>query len=260
MIQLRDGFNGLSENLQLFASWFDLVGSAIKDTAPRLREYSSFQVSLTERVQEGTLLAQVVKELGQVSYDSDNLVLAVEEVATVCEFVNLHFLHKGFWRQENDLSSLQILGPATYLLLSMSRFESTDPSCFLFVHEMTRVALLILLAGLKQAYELAAPEMDLLQSKLYALVTTGSLRDGDFYLLPRLQIWALVTASLFQVPEHQINRYTKEIYKRMLACGFHDGASVLKDSANILWIARLADAAICEVLAFNIDQVQSPPA
>ncbi|KAJ5112876.1 hypothetical protein N7456_001410 [Penicillium angulare] len=257
MVQIRDGFKDLNENLQLFASWFDLVGSAIKDTAPRLQDYSYFQVPSRERVQKSALLAQMIEELGQGSDESGELVLALDEVATVCQFVNLYFRRAGFWRQENDLSSLQVLGPATYLLLSMSRFESTNPSCFLFVHEMMRVALLILLAGLKQAYELAAPEMDLFQSKLYALVTTGTLQEGNFYLLPRLQIWALVTASLFQVSEHQINTYAKEIHKRIPACGFHDGASVLKHSGNILWIERLADTTVLEGLAFNIDQAQS---
>ncbi|KAJ5223883.1 hypothetical protein N7468_008425 [Penicillium chermesinum] len=34
IIQLRNGFCGLNGNLQLFASWFDVVGSVVKDTPP----------------------------------------------------------------------------------------------------------------------------------------------------------------------------------------------------------------------------------
>lgn len=259
MIQLRGGFHGLNDNLRLFASWFDVVGSATKDTPPRLAEDSSFHLPFAERAGKGPLLGEAIEELTQVGDDSGNLVSALEEVAAVCHFVNLHSLQPGFWRQENDLSSLWILGPATHLLLSMTRFEDFNPSCFQFVHEMVRLSLLILLAGLKQFYELAAPEMDLLQGKLYNLLKQGSPEKTDFYLFPKLQTWALATASLFQAPGSRMDAYTKEISRRMPACEFPNGASVLNYTSNILWIECLTDPPFLESLAFSIEQARSPP-
>lgn len=182
------------------------------------------------------------------------LVQALGRVAAVSDFVNAHHRQPGFWKQENDLSSLSMLGPATHILLSMPRFDTSDTKSFEFAHELTRLASLILLAGLKSVYELAAAEMGLLQDKLYRLLRGQNLEQGSF-LLPDLQIWALVTAALFQHPGREKVLYCKEISRRMAVQNFRNGAAAVEVARSIIWIEALAKPCITDTLIFEIDVV-----
>ncbi|CAL5874562.1 uncharacterized protein PFLUO_LOCUS8858 [Penicillium psychrofluorescens] len=166
IFRIRGGLHGLNGDLLLFAYWFDVMGSVVQDSPPRLSGYPSPSCIPNARRD-----APFKRILSEVYVHSEDLALAINRLAAVSDFVNAYYHRPRFWKQEDDLSSLSMLGPATHILLSLPRFDASDNSnCFEFVHEMTRLALLILLAGLKRAYALAAAEMGLLQSKLSRLL------------------------------------------------------------------------------------------
>lgn len=242
MIEIRGGFYGLNTNLQLFASWFDVMGSVAKDSPPRLVEHSSFSKPLVAHESKRDPLANILDDINSRVKGSESLSLAIEQVEAVCTFVNTHFHRPEFWQQEKDLTPLTILGPPTYTLVSMPRYESLDTNSFCFAHEMVRVALLILLAGLKEKYELAAPEMGLLQHELESLIINSHTQEQQNFFLPHLQNWALVTAAMLRQPHRRISVYTDAISRRMHANNFTNGFAVLEDARNILWIDCLQNS------------------
>lgn len=255
MIEIRSGFYGLNTNLQLFASWFDVMGSVAKDSPPRLVGYSSFSMPIVAHASKRNSLASILDEINSQVKGSESISLAIEQVATLCTFVNTHFHRSEFWRQEQDLTPLTMLGPPTYTLISMSRYEPLHINSFNFAHEMVRLALLILLAGLKEKYELAAPEMGLLQDKLESLILNSHTQEQSNFLLPHLQSWALVTAALLRQPHRRISVYTDAICQRMHANKFTDGFAVLEDARNILWIDCLQNPKSIQHIITDINTI-----
>lgn len=254
MIEIRHGFFGIDNNLQLFASWFDVMGSVVGDTPPRLVEHSSFSNIPPNPVSRNLSLYGIIEDIKLIFNAPSGLALALERIAAVCNFVDAHSHQPAFWRQEEDLSPLTMLGPPTYLLLSLPRFVSSSASCPQYVHEMARLALLIFLAGLKITYGLAAPEMDLLQDKICRLIQGDNMHLENHCFFPRLQNWAIVIAILCQTSGAQKTTYTKAIAHRMSTNGYKNGAAVLEDARSILWVDCLASSLSIKYLIAEIDQ------
>ncbi|KAJ5606257.1 hypothetical protein N7510_009038 [Penicillium lagena] len=252
IFQIRGGFHGLNGNLHLFAYWFDVMGSVLQDSPPRLSGYPS-PSSFPNKWRS----APFKSILSELYVHSEDLALAINRIAAVSDFVNAYCRRPRFWTQEDDLSPLSMLSPATHILLSLSRFDAADNSnCFEFVHEMTRLALLILLAGLKSAYALAAAEMGLLQSKLSRLLR-GDVTDNSSFILPGLQVWSLVTAALLQTPGPERSLYVQEISRRMSAIHLADGSATIDFSRQIVWIEILGQPDTIKSLISEIDTAHS---
>lgn len=252
IFRIRGGLHGLNGDLLLFAYWFDVMGSVVQDSPPRLSGYPSPSCIPNARRD-----APFKRILSEVYVHSEDLALAINRLAAVSDFVNAYYHRPRFWKQEDDLSSLSMLGPATHILLSLPRFDASDNSnCFEFVHEMTRLALLILLAGLKRAYALAAAEMGLLQSKLSRLLR-GDVAGISSFILPSLQVWTLVTAALFQTPGPERTLYVQEISRRMSALHLTDGSATIDLSRQIVWIEVLAQPDTVKALISDIDTTHS---
>ncbi|KAJ5573435.1 uncharacterized protein N7459_007862 [Penicillium hispanicum] len=254
--KMRGGFQGLDDNIRLFACWFDVAGSVVQDSPPRLSCQFSFISNFpTGRALRDSHNHTLFDNILQTSSDAENLALAFDRVLVISDFVNAHFTRPQFWRQEDDLGSPSMLGPATHMLLSLPRFDTSDTGSFEFAHELTRLALLIVLAGLKRAYGLAAAEMGFLQRKLYHLIQ-GSGSSKELFLLPNLQLWSLLTVALFEAPTER-NLYIGEISRRMPTARLHNGTSVVELARGIMWIEPLADRHTIETLSSEIDLVFS---
>lgn len=252
IFRIRGGFHGLNRDLPLFAYWFDVMGSVVQDSPPRLSGCPS-----PSNIPNARRLAPFKSILSEMYVHSEDLALAVNRIAAVSDFVNAYYHRPRFWKQEDDLSPLSMLGPATHILLSLPRFAAADNSnCFEFVHEMTRLALLILLAGLKRAYALAAAEMALLQSKLSRLLR-GDVAGNSSFILPSLQVWALVTVALLQAPGSERSPYVQEISRRMSALHVADGSATIDLSRQIVWIEILGQPDTVKALISEIDTAHS---
>ncbi|KAJ5814885.1 hypothetical protein N7474_006662 [Penicillium riverlandense] len=224
------------------------MGSVVQDSPPRLSGYPS-----PSNIPNARRDAPFKKILSEVYVHSEDLALAINRIAAVSDFVNAYYHRPRFWKQEDDLSPLSVLGPATHILLSLPRFDdSVNSNSFEFVHEMTRLALLILLAGLKRAYALAAVEMELLQSK-YSRLLRGDVAGNSSFILPSLQVWTLVTAAVLQTPGPERSLYIQEISRRMSALHLADGSATIDLSRQIVWIEVLGQPDTVNALISEID-------
>jgi hypothetical protein len=252
IFRIRGGFHGLNRDLHLFAYWFDVMGSVVQDSPPRLSGYPS-----PSDIPNARQDAPFKSILSEVYVHSEDLALAINRIAAVSDFVNAYYHRPRFWKQEDDLSPLSMLGPATHILLSLPRFDASDNSnCFEFIHEMTRLALLILLAGLKRAYALAAAEMGLLQSKFSRLLR-GDGAGNSLSILPSLQVWTLVTAALLQTPGPERSLYVQEISRRMSALHLADGSATIDLTRQVVWIKVLGQPDTVKALVSEIDTAYS---
>ena len=259
---MRGGLGDLDANLQLFACWFDVVGSVARDLPPRMAPPSVHLDSLAAYAMgkrtRGMRLDGILDDIGNVQAPEDMdvscLVGVLGKMAALANFINIHSSREpGFWKSEDDMRPLQLLGPVTHELLSMPRADSSTLNDFQVIREMARLAMLILLAGVKTRYEMSAPEMGYLQTKLSTLVSV-SFNKQTVLPLPVLQLWCLfVAALLLSGPERRM--YVQVISLRMADINIQDGTGAVAAARNIIWIEDLASADAISSLIFDIDMV-----
>ncbi|KAF5860959.1 hypothetical protein ETB97_000869 [Aspergillus alliaceus] len=256
VLLLRGGLNGLSDNLRLFALWFDVLGSAIHDMRPQLSEYPTDENTQPPQTGPGCAALRILRRLTRSQYPSEMLVMALNRVLTVSDFVNARYTQTGFWKEENDLSPLEMLAPAIHILLSMPRPQNPNLSPFENVHEMTRLALLILIAELKRAYGLPANEIQLLRTKCADLLRNTNIDDG-LSLFPSLWLWILVTIALHQPLGPERGLCLTYIAQQMPTLNIPDGQSAIKMARDIVWIEVLARPDTVQSLISEIDIARS---
>lgn len=103
------------------------------------------------------------------------------------------------WLNEDNLTVIELFGPATHFLLSMSRPTEINPSTtdipVLQLREALRLVLLLFLGTLKQAVFLfTAHECEYLRCKLSTLISQMEKANYDDSCL-KLHLWVLVTVS-----------------------------------------------------------------
>lgn len=250
---LRGGFHDLSSDIQLFARWFDVMGSVAQDKRPQLVEYTQSSVAKIARSdsQKGCL-ERILGGLEDTPPELADISDILKQSAEIFEFVNTHFDQPGFWRTEDDLTPLQMLGPITNKLLSLSRCDYSTASPLELVREMTRLALLILIAELKSTYGMSAHETLLLQTKFSQLLQftdTGPV----LVCLPKVQLWAIVIVTLFRMSEAKSNWYVKLICLRMAALDIRDGTAAVENARGITWIKVVARENTVRDLISEID-------
>ncbi|PYI04693.1 hypothetical protein BO78DRAFT_347280, partial [Aspergillus sclerotiicarbonarius CBS 121057] len=196
IFQLRGGYRGLDANVARFAGWLDVVGSVMEDTRPRLPIPPEFETQPPDVVAPG--LRSLLHDLGSMD-DSCEIATAFRHASFIIQTIEESLRHpEAPWKHENNLTVIELFGPATHFLLSMTR--PTEVECdamgVQLLQEAIRLALLLLLAGLKEeVFLFTSHERDYLQYKFSALVPQLRAADYDDSCL-KLYLWALVTVSL----------------------------------------------------------------
>lgn len=237
----------------MFACWFDVLGSVAQDRPPALPGYQgrSTTLSVPNRPLH-PLLHGLVQKLAAAPAYSGCLVSVLQKMDLLADFVNTNFQKPGFRKTEDDLTSLQILGPVTHELLAMPRCEHATLDPVEIVGEMTRLGLLILLAGLKAKYGFIAVEAVGLQRKFALLLEHPAIHNVPLPL-GQIQIWLLLTTAMLQPPGQMRELYLTEITQRMFTMDIVDGASAIAISREILWMEIFTQD--FELLAHEIDIV-----
>ncbi|KAJ5682922.1 hypothetical protein N7462_006087 [Penicillium macrosclerotiorum] len=253
--RIRGGFKDLSYELQLFTCWFDVLGSAAKDSLPLLPEYPlSSKTGQQGSIDLPNRLPQpLLKELMGNSMDLDSLTAAFEQTAIVSKFVNSRSHDSGFWKLEDDIGPLQMLGSTTHKLLSVPRWDSQIVNPLSLVQEMTRLALLILLANLKLHYGMSASEMGLLQCKFFSLLQCQAL-DHHLLSFPTLRLWALVTAGIRLEPGPSKKLAVQRIASQMKAMRISNGSIAIEMMHDLIWINVLSSEKDTEMFISAIDK------
>ncbi|KAJ5676550.1 uncharacterized protein N7477_002183 [Penicillium maclennaniae] len=257
LARLRGGFHGMSKDIQLFACWFDVMGSVVRDQRPQLVGYH--QYSATESTQsdpQSMSLHAISHEATATPPELAGVLETLKQSAVIAEFVNTHSDHPEFWRTEADLTPLQMLGPIMNQLLSLPRCEYPTASPYEIVRELARLSLLILTSELRRFYGMSAPEISLLNAKIYKLLKFIEARQEKI-LMPKLQLWAIITAALFQKSEMRMKSYVQLISLRMAMMDIRDGNAAVQLSRRIVWIDVVASQATVHNLISMIDAYQS---
>lgn len=259
---MRGGIGDLDANLQLFACWFDVVGSVARDLPPQMPPASVYLDGLAtyamgERTR-GMRLNGTLNDIRNVHSSEDTdiycLVGILERMAALADFVNEHSSREpGFWKSEDDMRPLQLLGPVTHSLLSMPRADFSTLDGFHAVAEMARLAMLMLLAGVKTKYGMSAPEINTLQTKLSTLVSDTANRQMVLPF-PVLQLWCLVIAALLASGPAR-ETYVQEVSSHIKGIDIEDGTGAVAAARDVIWIEDIASADAVSFLIFDIDMV-----
>ncbi|PWY75206.1 hypothetical protein BO94DRAFT_538533 [Aspergillus sclerotioniger CBS 115572] len=197
IFQLRGGYKGLDDNVALFAGWLDVVGSVMEDSPPRLPRPPGF-ATLPPDVMSPDL-SSLLNDIAPQYASFYEIATAFNHASFIIQSVEESLRHSAaFWRHENNLTVIELFGPATHFLLSVSR--PSEAHCsemgYHFLQEAIRLALLLLLAALKQdVFLFTSHESDHLRYKFSMLVP--QLREADYDdSCGKLYLWALVTVLL----------------------------------------------------------------
>lgn len=259
---MRGGISDLDANLQLFACWFDVVGSVARDLPPQMPPASmnldGLEMSANEIPACGERFNNLLDDIRNLksSEDADMscLVGILERMAAVAGFVNEHSSREpGFWKSEDDMRPIQFIAPITHALLSMPRAHTFNLNGFQAIREMARLAMLILLAGVKARYGLSAPEMGYLQSKLSTLVSVVA-KSKMTLLFSVLQLWCLVVAALLSSGPAR-RTYVQEISSQITRMNIPDGTDAITTARDVIWIEDIASQDTVTSLIFDIDMV-----
>ncbi|BCS27832.1 uncharacterized protein APUU_60880S [Aspergillus puulaauensis] len=262
IVSMRGGIGDLDANLQLFACWFDVVGSVARDLPPQMPPASVYLDGLATYAEGkqtcGMRLDGILDDIRNMQSSEDTdiycLVGILERMAALAGFVNEHSSREpGFWKSEDDMRPLRLLGPVTHDLLSMPRANPCTFNGFQVIREMARLVILILLGGVKTKYGMSAPEINTLQTKLSTLVLVTAKRQMVLPF-PLLQLWCLVVAALLASgPARKM--YVQEISSHIKGINIPDGTGAVAAARDVIWIEDLASADTISFLIFDIDMV-----
>lgn len=255
-MQLRRGFSGLSSLTHVFAFWyhenlppeiaspicmltlacrFEITGCAVLDAAPGLPIPPGLPQASVMNCQLSPALVNVVRTLANL--ESSQLLKAyraLEQTALVADHLNRNGHKAQFWK--NRIEATIVLGPAAHYALSVPRLGSEgfpghhtghDVLC-----EMVRLALLMLIAGMKKAFSLVAGEMTAFQQKFDDLLplTTEALD-----ICPELGLWCMIVVACTRSPvlPHSLIMNVQEAMARM---SIDTATQAIEVASSIIWV------------------------
>lgn len=233
----------MDEDKALTLYRFDVVGSAIHDSSPRFSIPVHLVDGPAQRGEPSPSVQALILRLNEASVELGEVGQALERAAYVASFVNKN-AHQPQFRKDGA-SATKLIGPVTHFLLSMPRLPdfTQDGNRYseLLLREMIRLALLILLAGLKRAFSLISDELGQLQERFSILLL---LETNTYPLFPELSLWAIVVvASLNQGPSREFQ--IAEIRRAMRHMNILTSEAAIEVAKNVIWIEALTISELC---------------
>lgn len=184
------------------------------------------------------LLEAVIQQLQTSNLAS--VAEALEKIALIAHFVNSISNSGSQWQKEDDMTPLYLVGSATHVLLSMPRINPSNEniSPVELLRELTRLAMLILLAKVKRAYHFTSHEPCFLETKFSDLLLTYPNACGE--VLPHLQLWAVMTVATLQPQSASQVLYTTHIDNLMSLMRIESTKEAFEMAKNIIWIESIA--------------------
>ncbi|KAI2817573.1 transcriptional regulator family: Fungal Specific TF [Aspergillus niger] len=198
ILHLRGGYRGLDDSITHFAIWLDVVGSVMEDSRPRLPTPPGYAAQIPDMLSPTlrSLLRDIIAR-----YDCfRDVAAAFSHVSFIVRYTDGSLCRsETAWVSEDNLTVIELFGPATHFLLSMSRPTELDlvatENPIRQLREALRLVLLLFLATMKQdIFLFTAHERQYLQWKLSTLIPQMERTDYDDSCL-KLHLWVLVTVS-----------------------------------------------------------------
>lgn len=203
-------------------------------------EYSTYSAPYTP------LMHQIKYEL----FSQESIVHALGKVQDIANIVNIYYRTPDFWRREDDLNPIYMIGPITHELLSIPRLDVEGDYDYQFSfdspevsREMLRLSMLILLAALKRMYSFITDEsgeLNILSTKFSEILILNrsnfsSNQDEILHTL-QLQLWAILTVAVLQPFSGSRMLYVTEIRRCMSLLGMVSATDSFKLARDIAWI------------------------
>ncbi|PYH38924.1 uncharacterized protein BO87DRAFT_393481 [Aspergillus neoniger CBS 115656] len=218
----------------------DVAGSVMEDSRPRLPTPPGF-ASQVPNILSPTLGKLLGNLVARYDYYSD-ITTAFSYANFIVQYTDGSLRRsETTWLNEDNLTVIELFGPATHFLLCMSRPTEINSSAtdipILQLREALRLVLLLFLGTLKQAVFLfTAHECEYLWCKLSTLISQIEKAKYDDSCL-KLYFWVLVTMSRFS-HSIQSSMYLDDISAvlNLLGMGRKEGLDLVQSilSINIL--------------------------
>ncbi|KIY03501.1 uncharacterized protein Z520_00192 [Fonsecaea multimorphosa CBS 102226] len=245
IVRLRGGFQALNSNTVMFTSWFDILGASVFDCKPRFSLPSGFSTPSVQRSSLSPSMQDLLIRIRNSSEELAEMANALERTAHLAAFVNNNSVEPLFWK--DGAAAAKRITPVLHFLLSLRRPTDDDPnispSSEVVLREVVRLASLILIANVKQAFSLIADELTILQQRFSAYASMASHTDTCF---PELRLWAIimVTSLRFQIDKLDV----RATVNAMRALGIESGKSAIDVAKSLIWIDELMETRVPEVI------------
>jgi hypothetical protein len=186
-------------------------------------------------------LVNIIRTLS-ISESSPHLLQAcraLEQTALVAGFLKKNGHEAQFWK--GGMEATRVLGPAAHYALLIPRMAPKDSAATYtgaeVLCEMVRLALLILIAGMKKAFSLIAGEMAILQQKFWDILP---LIPEAFGTCPELELWSMVVVACThsQVRPHVMTNRIKDAMARM---SINTATQAIEVASSIIWVDAVMD-------------------
>ncbi|KAK5048052.1 hypothetical protein LTR84_006242 [Exophiala bonariae] len=213
VLQLRDNSQTLSGQIAIFLSWMDIIGSAVSDTMPRFNLPVELKPVESQPHAASPYLQSVLSNLRSLnSVALNDVALCLEDASYVADIANSHAEEPLFWN--NGINGTRLIGPLSHQLLSLPRVSETIPTFSNYrdeaLREMTRLALLVVLARLKLAFIRIADELVPLQERFARMFLHTCSPYDEF---SDLQLWALGIVGSMASQGPTRNLYLSQVHK-----------------------------------------------
>ncbi|KEF52384.1 uncharacterized protein A1O9_11625 [Exophiala aquamarina CBS 119918] len=236
VMQIRGSLQGLSSWVTGFIFWMDIVGSAVSDTKPRFSIPADLTpVSSRQNVASPYLQSLMLRLRTHNSPALNDTALSLEGASHVADIVNHQAKSPTFWN--DGMNGTRLIGPLSHQLLSLPRLtESTFESATALdeaLREMTRLALLVVLARLKLDFTYIADELGPLQDRFARIFAHDINHDVRF---PDLQLWALSIFGSVATQGSSRDLYTVRVCEVANRMEINCGASAFRTIRQIFLI------------------------
>ncbi|KAK7213023.1 hypothetical protein V2G26_020201 [Clonostachys chloroleuca] len=242
-IKARGGLESLDQMISLLIFWFDVLESSSRDCVPRYAIPAHLRVELSPKGTISSALTSIIERLTRSG--KHEITGALKKFGILVDFIGHKAHDDEFWNSSSQGASL--ITPITHSLLSMPRPRGAIGTNYDgsgdYSLEMARIALLVILARLKQTFSFPSDELIYLQERFRILLRSHS--GSEF---PDLELWCVVYVAL--IDSAHMGAYVSYIDSIAEGLGVEGPENILESARNIIFADRIFPSAV-GVLSFN---------
>ncbi|OQV01780.1 Fungal specific transcription factor domain-containing protein [Cladophialophora immunda] len=239
IVRLRGGIQALNSNIVMFTCWFDILGASVFDRKPRFPLPPGFSAATFGNNLFSQSMQDLLVRVRNSPAGLADCAIALEKGAQLAAFVNENGGDPSFWK--DGARAAKRITPVLHFVLSLRRLTDTDSpsdiSSEAVLRELVRLALLILVASVKQAFSLIADELTILLQRFSALVSTAPFIGACF---PELSLWAIIMVASLRLNQYN-GLHAGATVNVMRAMRIKSGKAAVDVAKGLIWIDELME-------------------